>query len=252
MGKRSQQRSHTIKQKITPSPSSREIAVTQNSKKVSVANSSNKSEVKSKIDWNQLNAYSSILATLCAVGAGLVALLAYSSSVDSSQKQLRSYVGLERVEFDFQTKDDPNYQPKPFVAGSIENDFVKVTVKNFGSTPAQDVKIWTNWDSFSYPNQPPDNYQFVDIQSKTPSGLDLISSQTVVNSGQTYVSHVAVHDLKPFFAANQKKTLLYLFGHIDYRDIYGINHQTKFCYSYQPFKKDADAFVPYSRNNEAD
>lgn len=182
----------------------------------------------------------------------IYAFQTYQSTVDTAKKQLRAYLGLETITLELPSARDPHYEPTPIKAGTIETDFVVLTIKNFGSTPALQVTARANWKSLPFLHQPPLDFTFPDLDQNVPKELDLITSKTVVDPSESWITRVAIHDITPFLKAARKKSSLYIYGHIDYTDIYGKDHHSNFCYVYQPYEPRLPDLIPYSSHNEAD
>jgi hypothetical protein len=43
----------------------------------------------------------------------------------------------------------------------------------------------------------------------------------------------------------------YVFGRIDYVDVFGETNSTRFCYFYDPTRPEREQFIPYDKYNEA-
>lgn len=73
-----------------------------------------------------------------------------------------------------------------------------------------------------------------------------------VSPGQTIESDLQIADLTDFRRAVAGEDLaLYVYGRVDYVDIYGDSHATRFCYFYDPTRPEGKQFVPYEQYNEA-
>lgn len=192
------------------------------------------------------------VAALSAIGAVGFAKVTYDSTVDTAKKQLRSYIGVENIQLQLPSSKKANYLPSPMKRGVEVVDVVVLTLKNFGSTPASEVTTKMAWHAEPFLHQPHSKFSFPDPGPQLPADLDFIVSKCVVFPGQPLTSRIAIQDITPFLEAAALKKSLYLYGHVDYQDIYGQTHTTKFCYAYQPNLVAGSHFLPYSRFNEAD
>jgi hypothetical protein len=184
------------------------------------------------------------------VGTG-IAYKTYEVAADTAKKQLRSYVGVDKVSVQFPSLKVQNYNPTNIKAGDVETDFIVFALKNAGSTPALHVKTYASWVCQPFPAALPADFSFPDKSSNFPQGVSLITSDTPLLPQSSLQTSVAVHDIRPFVGAIQKKNALYLYGHVDYEDIYGEKHKTNFCYAYQPYGT-LHQFNSYSSHNEID
>lgn len=202
--------------------------------------------------WTAISSISTAVAAILACVAAHFAAVTYDSTVDTSKKTLRAYVGLQEIALKIPSTIKTNYKPLPITAGSVETDFVVLNIKNYGSTPAKDVTVTSSWKTQPFPYQLPQNFEYPDLKGHLPPSLDLIKSKVVIHPGQEWKSKIAVHDVSPFIDASKQKVMLFLYGHVDYSDIYDQKHRTDFCYVYEPGTQGEDPFVPYSVHNQAD
>jgi hypothetical protein len=173
-----------------------------------------------------------------------------SGADDASQRQLRAYVGVERMELRCTGFNNPNYTPVERTLGYVHQDFLVMIFKDFGLTPAYDVRIWVNWQPMPYPQRLPDKFGYPDQGMASPDQPQPTLSQHIVHKDQRYTAIIAIVDLRPFIATRNQQTMLYIYGHIDYRDIYRRRWQATFCQSWEPWSPVGVEFVPYSEHND--
>jgi hypothetical protein len=178
-------------------------------------------------------------------------------SETQSRQELRAYVGVEALAFNcenFSAYMRGSYTPKdPAKAGVDCNDFLCVTVRNFGQTPAFDVVVFTNWVIVAADTRPEQGYfdSVVDTPPTTPVRVTL--SQFILQREQRHISRIAIWNLQPMLDARDEKAELYIAGRIYYRDAFGRPWRTKFCFSWQPTSEGTDfEFVPYQEYNGED
>jgi hypothetical protein len=167
---------------------------------------------------------------------------------ETSKRQLRAYLGVDRFELKAAGLTDPDYKPVDRVIGYVHRDFLEVTLRNFGQTPAYDVHVWVNWQPTPFGQTLPSGFSYPDTGIGTRLGPML--SREVLNRDQTHTEMIAIFDLSPFILTQRKLTMLYLYGHIDYRDIYGNKWQATFCESWEPWSTVNVEFVPCNNHNE--
>ena len=164
-------------------------------------------------------------------------------------RQLRAYVGPDHIDLECPNLTVADYVPVPPSPGQIITDFILISVKNFGATPASEVKTWTNWVAVTpFGGQLPADWPFADHQS-TSTNLTTIEKRTLFPA-QTFVSKIGVHDLTTFRQAVALTSSVYLYGHIDYRDVFGRDQVTEFCFVYNPWRG-RDQFTAIDRHNRA-
>jgi len=196
------------------------------------------------------------ITTLIILGITLTALIIYtgltyyqaSIARDTARRQLRAYVGINAIDIEAPNLKKAGYEvPANPPAGFIYKDFVVPLIKNFGQTPASDVLVIVNWipvTPFGY--LLPDNFPYQDYST---SGGTTTASRFVLDPGQIHTGKVKIDKLKFFRDAQSKATSLYIYGHIDYTDIYNRRWQREFSYAYEPWRPEGDRFVPDRKHN---
>lgn len=88
----------------------------------------------------------------------------------TERRQLRSYVGLEKLSFEVPNETNPNFVLDLKTVGVIHEDFIAVKIRNFGTTPAKDVSVFT----FIRPEEPharlPDDFFLTHDRDVAPAG----------------------------------------------------------------------------------
>jgi hypothetical protein len=177
------------------------------------------------------------------------ATAAVKQSDQTARTQLRGYVGVIAIELDIRTLNDINYQPHQPKAGSRAGDEIRLTMKNFGATPASQVHAWINWIFGPFGSRLPSEFDFPDFGREQES-LDLrpIWTKPTLFPGQTRKQPVSVNDARGFHRALRKEGSAFVYGHIDYVDVFGAPHQTLFCFYYDEVTGE---FEPHEEHNEA-
>ena len=116
-------------------------------------------------------------ATVAASIAAIISLAALLDIRKTNKRQLRAYVGLESLRLELPELNDPNYRPiQPDKAGLVVDDYVLATVKNYGTTPALDVRTQVNWVYVSFGTRIPADFAYADLGSKATPGIARVIS----------------------------------------------------------------------------
>ncbi|MBI1866714.1 MAG: hypothetical protein HYS06_00150 [Methylocystis sp.] len=198
------------------------------------------------------------LAVLVAALAALASAAAAGASgwqawiaADAERRQLRAYVGVESLKIECLSCSDEKYAPSLPTAGSIYKDTITVFVRNSGSTPARSVKIRVNWTSTPWGVGLPENFEFRDPDAIKVPGLSDLTSSGVVHPNTSYENRSGITDARAFISARNKQSIMFLYGHIDYVDIFDKPQTTIFCYIYEPWAEDSRIFEPCPKHNDA-
>ena len=169
----------------------------------------------------------------------------------TAERQLRAYVGCSEIALECPNLTNPSYVPVQTVAGLIFEDYVLLTIKNYGQTPASEVGTFVNWTSTMFATRLAIEFPYPDINSTTVGDLGPIPTHRTLFPTQVAIDKIAIPDLSVFRQAHQKQVFLYFYGHIKYRDIYNRTQDTNFCSIYEPWRPIGDQFVPVSQHNDA-
>lgn len=168
----------------------------------------------------------------------------------TERRQLRAYVGV-KLSLKCKNLNNLRYKPHAIAAGEGPEDFFIVDMTNFGQTPANNTTIWINWRPMPYPQRLPDNFSFEDINSVSAGDVRPIFIEATIFPHQTITEVCQIHDLQPFRDVIAKKVFTYVWGHVDYADIYSIKRTTTFCFQYLPRSVTGEDFIPYEEHNQA-
>ncbi|HYL49099.1 MAG TPA: hypothetical protein VET84_07010 [Stellaceae bacterium] len=199
-------------------------------------------------DWYDITTIIILAITLSALIV-YTGLTAYQACIarDTARRQLRAYVGLQRLELELPSLNDPNYKPMKDEPGAVFTDFQVTFIKNFGATPAFNVSIFTNCTAIPFLGKLPDGFNYP-IPPDRPSVLGITSRQTLY-PGQEVVSRVRILDVNNFKQAIAKSKSLYLWGTINYTDIYDRRWSSYFCFVYEPWRPAGSRWIPYEEHN---
>ncbi|MBW8079444.1 MAG: hypothetical protein GJU76_15530 [Gallionella sp.] len=170
----------------------------------------------------------------------------------SAQNQMRAYVGVDGIGIISTHLYTATYQTPPNTKpGTRMRDKVDVQMKNFGGTPANRVdfaaSIWTNVIL-------PDDSQLDEILEKERK-VEILGAFVPRHSifpGQSAPMHIYLSDLTPFRAVlADTPARVFVFGRIDYSDMFDKRHTTRFCYFFDKTRDPGKEFVAYERYNEA-
>ncbi len=194
-------------------------------------------------DINSVTAFAAIITT----GAAL--LLLWETYL-SHRRQERAYLGVENIALNLPGLDNPSYQPVPQEAGRVFDDFVLLTVKNYGNTPASNVITRVNWQTVDFGTMLDKTFSYPDYESITNPNIGRVISKFSLLQQQLRESKHPVPNVDLFGQARQKKKNLYLYGHVDYRDIYGRKWRRNFSYIWEPWQTVGSQFVPDQAHND--
>lgn len=168
----------------------------------------------------------------------------------ASSKDLRAYVGIETIDFvlpNIKKSKDKVWDGK---GAYTFHDFLRPRIKNYGKTPASNMLCWTNW--VNVPGigvRLPDDFAFDDFDSIAVEGADIVRSRMLLNAGQEYAPLTVVTDFAPFREAESRTHTMFLYGHIDYTDIYEKTWQHDFCFVYAPSLPPPAHLTRYDQHN---
>lgn len=160
---------------------------------------------------------------------------------DTAAKQLRAYVGIDETFFELTDK-----------------AYVTTVVKNYGATPASDVSTYANViavqniNGSTYTKLPPD----FDFPDQLPNGPEAEHSRVVshfmLQPQQHYRSRVPLSKPEPVREIDKgaRDETLYIYGHVDYTDIYSRRWRNVFCFMYERNFPVGERFLPYETHNE--
>ncbi len=153
-------------------------------------------------DW--VAALSGWAAAAAAVGAIPVLMGTLKTQRRSAEQQLRAYVYVDTINV------------HDFVPDSFG---LRLTLKNFGATPAYDVGLYFAWRVVQ-PNRDLRNYA-ADIYQ---GWSDIAPTQ-----GKSSTAKMNMDDVRPFFVHVESGFLAYyIYGHVRYRDVFGVARDTWF------------------------
>lgn len=192
-----------------------------------------------------------IVTTVLAAGTILLAYYTYNlwgetktiadDAKKSSERQLRAYVGITITDLTYGTKP---LSPKP---GTMWTDFVVSEIKNYGSTPAQRIIQHLYLWQMPWPQALPADFPFTGEIAE--DWKDQPVSELVLNPQQSYVATNQIVDHAFITDAIARKTILYLYGHVDYVDVFDKDRRTVFCVYWQPWETGSRRFIQWNKNN---
>jgi hypothetical protein len=167
-----------------------------------------------------------LASTAAAVFSGRQAWIAS----DTEERQLRAY--LEVTDIEVVCPDCTTTAPVSPTTFSGRN-FVHIRFENSGQTPAQAIRQKVNWWVIPSKNAPlPSSLDFPDYSP--PNGSGLVSTSELARDKHRDGMASIDDDIDRFRAATTGTTTIYLYGHIDYCDVFGKPRATAFCFLYVP------------------
>jgi hypothetical protein len=152
------------------------------------------------------------------------------TATDNEKRSLRAYIILTDVGIFCPDCGDTALIPQalPEIRNSI-----RLRIENNGQTPAYNVSSVTNWTAVpdvSPDARLPERYSFPD--PKPPSDHFVSTSDIGRDKHTDSVGPIPDDQIAVFRNAGAKRSTLFIYGHIDYCDIFNEPHSTAFCFKY--------------------
>lgn len=178
-----------------------------------------------------------------------------SGAESAERRQLRAYVGLDKISFECDSLHISHYEPTDLsTPGKIHRDFIVIKVRNYGMTPAYGVTVYAYFVATNFPDRLPDGFftgqHDRDIVSWLPVRPTL--ARFILHKDQMELSKHALPDITELRNAVRKQKQIYVFGRVYYRDAFRRPWRTKFCYSWEPWHPNGERFVAYEKYNDED
>ncbi|MGC2414761.1 MAG: hypothetical protein WA459_18955 [Stellaceae bacterium] len=154
---------------------------------------------------------------------------------DTEQRELRAYLELTDIEV---------VCPDCTTVGPVSptrypgRNFIHIRFENAGQTPARAIRFKTNWWVIPSKDAPlPKIFEFPDY---SPSGVvpagatNIVSTSELARDKHREGNGPIDHDIARFRAATNATSTIYLYGHLDYCDVFGKPRETGFCFLYVP------------------
>lgn len=185
---------------------------------------------------------------ICTILLFVIGLATFIGAKQTEKTQMRCYVGATKVELVHDPVEQTALEGDP---GYVMENYIRVTLKNYGETPAFKVGGKHAIATFAYGRSPPDDFDYekalmvdqeqvprirgkidkvritVDKDQESPILIPLL------NGGADLFRRARAHELS-----------VYLYGHIQSCDIYGRKWIREISFIYEP-SKDAWGFVPF-------
>lgn len=149
---------------------------------------------------------------------------------DNEKRSLRAYIIV--TDFGVFCPDCGETVLTPNARSDIRNS-IRSRIENSGQTPASEVVGITNWwpgDTSGHITDLPQDFAFPDhVRTGFVSKSDIGRDKHKDTAEEMDIAAVAT-----FKNAAAGNTALFLYGHVDYCDIFGEAHTTAFCFKYVP------------------
>ena len=152
----------------------------------------------------------SLFSAFIALCALFVSIFVAWNIRDNSQRQLRAYVAVGEPHF-----------------GTRDPVSVQISGENNGQTPARRVTAHLNRKWVPYGQKLPKDFSYPDFGEVGPSSV------AVLGPGKSK-TFTFPFDPKEIEQVRNKETALFLYGHIDYIDVFGEPRTSQFNYQYVP------------------
>jgi hypothetical protein len=163
---------------------------------------------------------------------------ALESSIETSHNDQRAWVGMTEVTPEWRDADG-----KPLFIKEGSHYHVGVTIVNSGRTPALRVRSKMRLWPF------PVNDKFVPDygNATTTQSVGVLPPQAKMTI--TSLASLGIIGASEIASLKNGSQILYLYGEIEYEDIFGIQYQTRYCSTLAPT---LDSFLVHSTYNHAD
>jgi hypothetical protein len=186
-----------------------------------------------------------------AIAAAKATEAAVAVARQTEKRQLRAYVGVEKVKIESPSTLG-SYEPTPEGEdGRIFKDFIAVTIKNFGNTPARQVEVLAGIAPVALFAKAPTSEAMDAAISKSGNPSSFIA-RAHLQTQQSEIIKCKLSDLNAVLLARQDQQTIYVFGRIFYQDAYDDFWSTKFCYAWEPSHPGGERFVSYQDFNGED
>ncbi len=204
-----------------------------------------------QVYWAKWMTYISSGQLAFSIATAILLFFTYRATKATERRQLRAYVGIEKIDLEIRSA-KKGYAPITDITGNvIFKDFVAVTVKNFGVSPAKSVQViagiaWTEMFQ-RLPNEA--ELDKAIHKRSNPASFKVLA---YLNTKQEQTIKCPLTDVSATWLAREKQKSVYVVGRIYYEDAYGEFWSVKFCYAWEPWHPGGERFVPYEIFNGED
>lgn len=187
--------------------------------------------------WLEYAIFVFVIATALATGAAAYyTRQQWLTAADQEKRSLRAYLAINTT-----------------INIKIDTQKMKISVDNFGQTPAKNSTMFSNWKFLAFGDPLPPDFNFPEApgctaptgQEKMFPGIGIILPKNPVAATRNHCPY----ELAYLQAAERKEINAWYYGHIDYSDIFNERHHTTFCFLWWPFEQRS---IMCDRHNEID
>lgn len=177
--------------------------------------------------WKDPNTY----IALGTLGLVLIGLGALWVSRDSEERQLRAYILVTDFGVVCQPCRDTTLTLPNFPGGL--NSALMMRIQNSGETPASHIKPTFNWWPVHRPStQLPADFKFPDLGAIDSQHLNSSSELGKDEHGDA-IGPLTQAGIATLEDAPSDADTVFLYGHVDYCDVFGHPHSTAYCFEYE-------------------
>ena len=175
------------------------------------------------------------------------------SAEKTAERQMRAYLGIEKIEVSPSAYMNPIVIKDRTIPGITADNTLKISVKNFGQTPAKSVIVFAHFAHCPIGHRLGENifigtekwdHQIAEANTRTSI------SRYFLNPGQMHTTNVSIWDNTLWSHAYQNIITLYVHGRIYFVDAFNVNRRITFCYSWEPSR--GLTFTPHECYNDED
>lgn len=182
--------------------------------------------------WTAVAAVAGSAAFVAAAVYADISYKQWQQARDQERRQLRAYMVLTDLALYCPDCGDTTFVPS---VQPISRNAIVHRIENNGQTPAHQVSIVLNWWPVIGSNQPlPKHFKFPDQKATGQISVSDVGRDKTKDGS----SGIADKYVVTFKEAMTGVSTLYIYGHVDYCDIFDTPHSTGFCFVYVPHAGD--------------
>jgi hypothetical protein len=115
----------------------------------------------------------------------------------------------------------------------MKPDHIELTMDNFGQTPANHVKFFSNWEFLRIEQQLPKDFSFPEKKGCEESQNVMLGDGPIFPKNALPARRLHCPDeINNLRRAARREINGFYYGHIEYEDIFGKQRRTNFCFLY--------------------
>lgn len=183
--------------------------------------------------WKQPEHVIQVFVLLFVASYTILTFFLLQTSKDTERRQLRAYVGIDSKTVELKCGSCVPTALRRDTKAFYDDDFVGIGIHNFGQTPAHELTSRSNWKEMPFGAELPKDFDYPDnppIESAYPMSKSTLNpTESAIAGNQFGAETVAI-----IIRAREHQASMYIYGHIDYKDVFDKPRTTPFCFRYAP------------------